>query len=199
MDLALVEFKLAGDEWRTYYNLARFNSRGRSYQEDQRPYKKEDLTPSSPITQTRDSLEALEAVAKLPQPETPKGEDKDLNPSDPSPPEKSEIKEEILPIPSAAMKTRDEESSEMATHLSESSPKEPYEIGEMTYKEEAASIGEVKSETPIMDYVTWKRKSIGERAIELSNTKSDEEIVRILSKEYGEEQLHEWLGISMKK
>ncbi len=51
----------------------------------------------------------------------------------------------------------------------------------------------------VRDEVSWSKKPIGQRALELSDTKTDKEILEILHKEYGKEQLDEWLSISKPK
>ena len=47
-----------------------------------------------------------------------------------------------------------------------------------------------------MAYVAWRKKPIGQRALELACMESDKEILDILHKEYGKEQLDRWLGIA---
>ncbi len=74
------------------------------------------------------------------------------------------------------------------------------DIGEMTDLErEGSSEGretEIKREVPEMIYVAWRKKPIGQRALELARIESDIEILDILHKEYGKEQMDQWLGIS---
>jgi hypothetical protein len=81
--------------------------------------------------------------------------------------------------------------------------KDPPDIGEMTNQEvEASSEGretELKREVPVTGYVAWRRKPIGQRALELARIESDIEILDILHKEYGKERLDQWLGISRGK
>ncbi len=201
MNLAMLEFKLAGIEGRAYYNIARINSRRKSYEEGQH-HDTEVLAASCSVTQAHDSLEAFEPVANLSQEETPEAEYGDLALLSQLDLGESEIKEKILDARQAVMKSSSEEPSEMRTHLAGSTPEECYESGEMNNKEEVFRRRQeagIKREVPPIDYVIWIKKPIGQRALELSNTKSDWKILEILRKEYGEEQLYQWLGISMEK
>ena len=199
MDLALAEFKLAGDESKAYYYIAQFYSRRRSYQGGQRHYAGV-LTVNSSDTRVRESLEPLEAFAKSSQPEAHKAEFNDMNSSSPLPLGELNIKEEMLPSPPEILESNDKQQSEKETRLAGYSGKEPPDIGELTSgSEEAIPILEeagARREGPAIDYMTVRGKSIGQRALELYNTEPAEEILEILRKEYGEEQLDQWLGIS---
>ena len=133
----------------------------------------------------RDLLDTFEAIARSSQAEVlSSGE--------------TEIKEKLL-LP-ATLKSSDEKSSDTETHAVGVSMKDPPDIGEMTNQEVGSSpesrATEIRNEVPAMVYVAWRKKSIGQRALELARIESDIEILDILHKEYGKEQLDRWLGIS---
>ena len=196
MNLAMAEFKLAGDESKAYSTLAQFYSRRRPYHEDHRPYS-EALTLEPSVTQGHDSSDTLEALARSSQPEADKLEDKDLN-SRPLPSEESEIKEEMLPP--AILKSNEEQPSDTEIHVAGFSVKDSADIGEMADKQVEAFTTEEetekKREAPAIDYFAWRKKPIGQRALELASTEPDKKILETLQKEYGKEQLDQWLGIS---
>jgi len=110
----------------------------------------------------------------------------------------TEIKEKLL-VP-ANLKNSEEKPLETETHAVGVSMKDTPDIGEMTDKEvEASSEGretEIKREVPVTGYVAWRKKPIGQRALELARIESDIEILDILHNEYGREQLDRWLGLS---
>ena len=132
-----------------------------------------------------DFLDILETLARVSQTEVlPSGE--------------AEIKERLLPP--APLKSSEDKPLETETHPVGVSMKDPPGIGEMTDQEvEASPEGrdtEIKTEVPVTVYVAWRKKPIGHRALELARIESDMEILDILHKEYGKEQLDQWLGIS---
>ena len=144
-----------------------------------------------------DFLDIFEALARSSQPEAHIAEDGDRN-SSLLPLGETEIKEKLLPP--AVLKSSDEKPSETETHVAGVSMKAPPDIGEMTDKEvEASPESEetgIKGEVPAVGYVAWRKKPIGQRALELARIESDIEILDILHKEYGKEQMDRWLGIS---
>lgn len=148
----------------------------------------------------RNSLDALETPAKWSQEEVHKAEDKDEKSSSLLLTGESEIKEKMLPVPPTILKSSDEQPSGIETQLAGFSMEERREIGENTNKKEEAfpliEETRIKRETPAINHVTWRKNPIGQRALELSDTEPDREILEILRKEYGKQQLDQWLGIS---
>ena len=107
------------------------------------------------------------------------------------------VRERLLPP--AVVKNSDAEPSATETRVVEFSKKEPPDIRETNHDVEVASISketEVEREAPRIDYFAWRKKPIGQRALELARIESDIEILDILHKEYGKEQLDRWLGLS---
>ena len=107
------------------------------------------------------------------------------------------IREKML-MP-ALIKNSEAELSETKTHAAEFSEKESPDIRETNTEVEVASISEeteIKREVPVTGYVAWRKKPIGQRALELALMESDKEILDVLQKEYGKEQLDRWLGLS---
>jgi hypothetical protein len=108
-----------------------------------------------------------------------------------------EVVRERLLLP-ATLKNSDADPSVTETRVAEFSRKDPPDIRE-TNEVEVASISketEVEREVPRIGYVAWRKKPIGQRALELASMESDTEILDILNKEYGKERLDQWLGLS---
>jgi hypothetical protein len=110
----------------------------------------------------------------------------------------TEIKEKLLPP--ATLKDSEEKPLETETHAVGVSMKDPPDIGETINQEIEASLEnrgtEISREFPVTGSVAWRKKPIGQRALELARMESDKEILEILHKEYGKEQLDQWLGLS---
>ena len=107
------------------------------------------------------------------------------------------VRERLLPP--AVVKNSDAEPSATETRVVEFSKEEPPDIRETNHDVEVASISketEVEKEAPRIDYFAWRKKPIGQRALELAGRESDEEILDILHKEYGKERLDQWLGVA---
>ena len=107
------------------------------------------------------------------------------------------VRERLLPP--AVLKNSDADRSETETRVAEFSKEESPGIGETNNEVEVSSISketEVEREALEIGYVAWRKKPIGQRALELACMESDKEIVDILHKEYGQERLDQWLGIS---
>jgi hypothetical protein len=107
------------------------------------------------------------------------------------------VRERLLPP--AVLKNGDAEPSVTETLEAEFSKEESPGIGETKNEVEVSSISketEVEREVPRIEYVAWRKKPIGQRALELASMESDKEILDVLQKEYGKEQLDRWLGLS---
>ena len=109
-----------------------------------------------------DFLDILERLARVSRAEMfPSGE--------------TEIKEKLL-LP-AVLKSSDEKPLETETRAVGVSMKDPPDIGETTTKEVEVSPTsketEILREAPVMGYVAWRKKPIGQRALELARIESD--------------------------